>query len=378
MGFIAFLGLAVLALKDSATPKPRAPTLGAHTLQAASATVVQRGPFPLEGVWALPTLAALALAPCSLAFVKTAYSFTYSYALSVALIGITLLIFAPQPADDTESVTRIETVPASPAQSATLQLAAQLHAALLVAYGVRLLAFLLQRSRVWPGWAEMVNRFEQASNGNLPPGSAANVGTLSRIANVLSFFAVRIGARLPLVVSLAAFYALMCSPALFHAQQPRAAPRRAASATLATTVTWVGLSICAAGLALEAFADAHKSAVKQANAGAFAEGVDFPVMSGPFAYVRHANYLGEMAFWLGSFLAGLPPTLAAVSALGAAVKALVASVGLGGIMCIMLGASRRLDVKQRAKYEDQKHPSHDAYASYCKRTPRLFPAPGLR
>lgn len=375
----AALVIVLLALKEGgatipiAPSPPRAPTLG-----AAASVAAHRAPHPLGGPLALPTLAAIAVVPCSLAFHRVAFSFTLSYALSIAAIGVALLLFPP-PASDTGAIARVQKVGASAAESTSLQLAAKVHAALLVAYGARLLAFLLHRSRAWPGWDAMVRSFEQTSSYATPlPSYASAAGALHYSRELVAFLAVRLGARLPLVLGLATFYALQCAPALFHVQQPRAAPRRAAHAAAEVAVTWLGLTLSAAGLALEAAADAHKLSAKLSRACLFAQGTDVPVMDGPFVHVRHANYLGELAFWLGSFVAGLPPTLAAASALGSAAKVLAASAGLGGIVRIMLGASQRLDAKQRAKYADPTHPSREAYASYRARTPRLLPAPGLR
>jgi hypothetical protein len=72
---------------------------------------------------------------------------------------------------------------------------------------------------------------------------------------------------------------------------------------------------------------------------------------GLYARSRHANYFGELVFWLGSFVAGLPAILAAgVPLLARARRATAASLGLAGIVFIMLSATKRLEGRQAEKW----------------------------
>lgn len=262
-----------------------------------------RGAF--AGGNALPAVALVTALPCLLALWKQAYAFTYSYGLSMALVGGALLLCPPV------SLSRLATA----------------HVSLLCMYGVRLVAFLAHRQWSWKGWSDIVERFEDAK---MP-----------------------IISRLALAASVSLFYALLCAPALFHAQRPHAT----------SPVTAVGLALAAISLTLETVADAQKSAYKLSSPNS-------PMMSGLFSFVRHANYLGECGFWLGSYIAALPAIAAAAktSVHVFAAKLLTSTLGLAGITTIMLGASKRLDSRQMAKYGQRPD-----YQAYRKRTGALLP-----
>lgn len=59
------------------------------------------------------------------------------------------------------------------------------------------------------------------------------------------------------------------------------------------------------------------------------------------------SYLGEILFWLGTFLGGAP-------AFGTQpLPWLTGGLGLASILMIMLGATRRLEAKQEKKYGGQ-------------------------
>jgi steroid 5-alpha reductase family enzyme len=77
--------------------------------------------------------------------------------------------------------------------------------------------------------------------------------------------------------------------------------------------------------------------------------------------VRFPNYFGEMVFWLGVW----------VSALSAYQTPLAWALGALGFACIelvMLGSSRRLELKQSERYG-----ADSAYQAYARTTPILFP-----
>jgi steroid 5-alpha reductase family enzyme len=263
----------------------------------------------LRGRAALPTIAAVATVPCLLGLINQAFAFTYSYGLAIGLVGLILLLSSPQGE-------------AAPSWMASA------HASLLIAYGVRLFTFLVRRRLSWPRWAKVIG---EMSNGKTIP--------LSK--------------RLVFVVSIGLFYALLCAPALFHRQVHSHSP-----------LTGCGLAIAALGLMLEAAADVQKSAFKRAN------GADAPIMTGLYARVRHPNYLGEVIFWTGSFLAGLPSIIqtARVGSVASMLyKFSTSALGVVGIVGVMSGASKRLDGKQRQKYG-----SLPAYEAYRERSVELF------
>jgi steroid 5-alpha reductase family enzyme len=56
--------------------------------------------------------------------------------------------------------------------------------------------------------------------------------------------------------------------------------------------------VAATGLAIESISDASKSSQKRTNPEDFAA-------KGLFSVVRHPNYLGEVIFWLGSYMTGV-------------------------------------------------------------------------
>ncbi|MGL4649988.1 MAG: DUF1295 domain-containing protein, partial [Caldilineaceae bacterium] len=117
---------------------------------------------------------------------------------------------------------------------------------------------------------------------------------------------------------------------------------------------WLGLLIMAVGLLLEALADAQKSAAKAAAPGRFVD-------SGLFGWVRCPNYLGEILFWVGNF----------VAAIGFLAGWAAWAIALGGLTClvlIMLGSAKRLEAAQDARYG-----ALPAYRAYTQTTPVLLP-----
>ena len=85
-------------------------------------------------------------------------------------------------------------------------------------------------------------------------------------------------------------------------------------------------------------------------------------MGGLYAPCRHPNYFGEVLFWFGLFVAGLPSFGSQV------IPYTAGGLGLWGIYGIMSGATKRLDGKQADKYGGQ--PVYDAWRA---RTGGLFP-----
>ena len=84
---------------------------------------------------------------------------------------------------------------------------------------------------------------------------------------------------------------------------------------------------------------------------------------GVFALTRHPNYTGEVATWVGLYMAGLP-------AFGKSVVAWVCSTaGVYGIVSIMRKATSSLEKRQQEKYGGQK-----SYEDWKKKVPApLFP-----
>lgn len=189
---------------------------------------------------------------------------------------------------------------------------------LLLAYGLRLGLYLLSRERAASFGRELAASRERSASIHGP-------------------------VKFAIWISVSALYVAMAAPALFNL----AAGANGIALPL-------GVVVMALGLCLEAAADAQKARLKARNPQSF-------VATGLYGVVRCPNYLGEMIFWLGNFIAGL----AAYQSLG---NWLLALAGLVCIELIMLGSARRLEIKQAERY------AGDAdYASYVRRVPILFP-----
>jgi steroid 5-alpha reductase family enzyme len=198
---------------------------------------------------------------------------------------------------------------------------ALLQSALLLAYGLRLGIFITLRNRV-PSFQK-----QQAEN----TARSFNVGFPMKIA---------------IWGGVSIFYVLLYLPALLNISA-QAGGRSLASAP-------VGILLMAVGLGIEACADWQKSRFKKQNPSRFCD-------VGLFSVVRFPNYFGEMFFWFGLWVSAISNyrTLP-VWAFG--------SLGLLCILSVMIGASRRLELKQSKNYA-----SNAAYELYSRRVPILIP-----
>ena len=148
--------------------------------------------------------------------------------------------------------------------------------------------------------------------------------------------------RIPFAASVSLLYAMMASPAMYALQ--------AGGSTSPLAIA--GVCMQWSGCLLEGVADTHKLLAKRRAA-------DSKNWQGPsggcFALSRHPNYAGELLFWAGTFLGGAPsfglhplPWLAG-------------GLGLAAITSIMLGATKRLETKQRERYGGQ--PEYEAWVA---------------
>ena len=145
-------------------------------------------------------------------------------------------------------------------------------------------------------------------------------------------------------ISAALLYACETSPVLFRLESGKGTD----------TAVIIGIIISVAGLVIESLADIQKSRAKKINPGRFVD-------TGLYRIVRCPNYFGEMLFWTGVFVGG-------ISVYSGAVQWIVALIGYLGIIYVMFGGARRLEIRQNKTYGDDPE-----YQRYVKTTPIMIP-----
>ena len=145
-------------------------------------------------------------------------------------------------------------------------------------------------------------------------------------------------------VSAALLYACEVSPVVFRLENGSG------------TDGWLiaGIIIMAIGIVTETTADVQKSLAKRENPGRFVD-------TGLYRLVRCPNYLGEMLFWTGVFITG-------ISSNAGAGQWIAALAGYLGIIYVMFGGARRLEMRQDRTYKDDPE-----YWEYKNKTPIMIP-----
>lgn len=201
----------------------------------------------------------------------------------------------------------------------SLTVGAALQCVLLVVYGCRLAGYLIYRD------------VKTAYNRHMKGEVKSNEG-VSAVAKV------------GIWISASLLYVLQTSPILFRLEGERGTD----------VLCIVGLMISAAGLLLETTADLQKNRAKKANPRRFVD-------TGLFRLVRCPNYFGEMVFWTGVFVSG-------ISVYANAVQWICAILGYLGIIYVMFGGARRLEIRQDKNYGD-----NPEYQRYKSTTPIMIP-----
>lgn len=246
-------------------------------------------------------LLGVALLVAALGFAKFVWFISIGYGFSVAAMAAVLLVLFRD----------------------HLSLLLVLQLVLLAAYGLRLGTFLLRRE------------LRQASyHRSLTSEKRPEQRPLLR--------------KLPVWGGVALLYVLMVSPAIFNAAQLRAV------GGLDQRVQAVGVAIMVLGLGLESTADRQKAAYKAHTPDRFCD-------EGLFRMVRYPNYLGEITFWVGNWVAGL-------AVYHGALQWIASTVGLLGIVLVMMNSTMMLEVKQNNRYGTQAD-----YQRYTQVVPILFP-----
>lgn len=151
-------------------------------------------------------------------------------------------------------------------------------------------------------------------------------------------------AKIGIWVSAALLYACETSPVLFRLQNGKG--------TDSFVIAGVIIMVC--GLVLETAADLQKNAAKKVNPGRFVD-------TGLYRIVRCPNYFGEMTFWTGVFITGLGSN-------SGALQWIAVLTGYLGIIYVMFGGARRLEIRQNRTYGDDPE-----YQKYVKTTPIMIP-----
>ncbi len=145
-------------------------------------------------------------------------------------------------------------------------------------------------------------------------------------------------------ISAALLYACETSPVLFRLEN--------GSGSDAAVI--IGVIVMITGLAVESAADVQKSRAKKVNPGRFVD-------TGLYRIVRCPNYFGEMLFWTGVFISGIGSNQGAL-------QWIAALTGYLGIIYVMFGGARRLEIRQNKSYG-----SDPEYQAYVKKTPIMIP-----
>lgn len=155
--------------------------------------------------------------------------------------------------------------------------------------------------------------------------------------------AVSLGAKFAIWISVALLYVCETSPVMFRLEN--------GDGTNGVLIAGCIISIC--GMALESTADWQKNRAKKENPHRFVD-------SGVFRIVRCPNYLGEILMWTGVFAGGISSVHG--------FQWIIALIGYAGIVYIMFGGARRLELRQNRNYGEDPE-----YQAYVKKTPIILP-----
>lgn len=155
-------------------------------------------------------------------------------------------------------------------------------------------------------------------------------------------------------MSMVAKCAIWISAALLYACQSSPVIFRFANGSGSDVLLVVGIVISIVGLTVETAADLQKNAAKKVNPQRFVD-------TGLFRIVRCPNYFGEMLFWTGTFVGG-------ISIYVGPLQWIAALAGYLGIIYVMFGGARRLEIRQNKSYGNDPE-----YQRYVQTTPIMIP-----
>lgn len=253
--------------------------------------------------WSLLGILAIVCAVLSaVGFYKFVYFLSIGYGFAVAGGGIAIFVMAL----------------VNPTEAPIWILLIQ--AALFVAYGVRLSGFLLVREIKSASYKKT---FQEVSGGG----------------KKMPFFVL-----FTIWISVTVLYVAQVSPMLF----------RYDNGASDLVLPLIGIVISILGLVLESVADNQKSAQKKVRP-------DMVATEGLYKLCRCPNYLGEIIFWTGVFIAGIT----AYATVGQWITAILAYVC---IVYIMFNGAQRLEKRQMGRYGE-----NEEYNNYANKTPIIIP-----
>lgn len=253
--------------------------------------------------WSLLGILAIVCAVLSaVGFYKFVYFLSIGYGFAVAGGGVAILVMA------------LVNPTATPFWLLLIQ------AALFLAYGIRLSGFLLIREIKSASYKKTFK--EVSGDGKKMP-----------------FFVL-----VTIWVSVTVLYVAQVSPMLF----------RYDNGASDLVLPLIGIVISILGLVLETVADNQKSAQKKVRP-------DMVATEGLYKLCRCPNYLGEIIFWTGVFIAGIT----AYATVGQWITAILAYVC---IVYIMFNGAQRLEKRQMGRYGD-----NEEYNNYANKTPIIIP-----
>jgi steroid 5-alpha reductase family enzyme len=259
----------------------------------------------------------VALVMCTIGFWKYIYFLSVGYGLSIAAIGLEMLI-------KYQFVKGID-----------LPWYVIVQLLLFIVYGIRLGGFLLVR--------EIKNATYRKT---LEDATKTKSGSSTKMPVPVMVVMWLMVAALYMIQTCPVYYRIentMVHSALYHI-----------GVADADALAIVGVIISAIGVLLEAIADKQKSAAKKVNPKRFCD-------SGLFKMCRCPNYFGEITFWTGVLVGSL-------NILKTWYQWVLAIFGYIAIVYIMLNGAKRLEKRQTASYG-----SDPEFQAYVKKTPIIFP-----
>jgi steroid 5-alpha reductase family enzyme len=249
----------------------------------------------------LPILAGLTLLICVIGFKRMVYFLNIGYAFSIVAVVLVALVCLWK----------------------NTSLLIILQVAAITFWGLRLGIFVVKRE-LSSGYQKERDRVDREYNHiNLP-------------------------IKIVIWISVSALYLMMVSPVLFSLEEPTRL------STLGRIFQGLGIAVMVAGLVLEYLADRQKSVFKASHPNTFCN-------TGLYKWVRCPNYLGEITFWIGTWMMG-------IGFYKTPFEWIVSLIGLVCIVYIMFSSTRRLEKTQIKRYG-----TLPEYKKYSISVPILIP-----